>query len=69
GKFGILGMLISLYFPFKTYSILKEKKKMLILAILVMSTFSLFNLSLVDAERLPVLAIYMALVDGAVRSK
>lgn len=64
GEFGILGLTIGAYLLIKIVRLYRSTRNTIILAIAIMTLFSFINLSLLDAERLPILAIYMAVIDG-----
>ena len=66
GRFGILGLFLYVGLFIKEVKILKNTRNSLAMAILIITVLSCVNLSLFDAERLPVLAIYMAVLDGIV---
>lgn len=69
GEFGLIGIIMIIALLSKMISLFRKENNIIILAIVIITALCFINLSLLDAERLPVLAVYMAVIDGATQFK
>ncbi|MGX5165340.1 O-antigen ligase family protein [Limosilactobacillus reuteri] len=69
GKYGFFGLIFSIYLPLKTWKLNCKYSSVLLMSIFFFFCFSLINLSLFDSERLPVLAVSIAIIDGIVKKE